>query len=120
MLFLRLPSSYLDHGVFVQIPIFINLFLPMSIFYKCQDIHPIPGHSLSDMSSTFYEPKLRIVMFSVVSGMVIISISDSKLQIFTSIYNNTKYRSHLHVTLQSQILMIKFCTQSASRSNNYQ
>lgn len=50
----------------------------MSTFYKCQDIHSIPGHSPPEMSSTFYEPKLRTVLHSVVSGTAIISISDSK------------------------------------------
>lgn len=78
MQFLRLPSSYLDHGIFAQIPILINFLLLMSTFYKYQDIHSIPGHSLPVMSSTFYEPKLRTVLYSVVSGMAIISISDSK------------------------------------------
>lgn len=75
--FRRPPSSYLGHGIFAQIPIFINFFLLTPTIYKCQDIHSIPGHSLSEINSTVYEPKLRTVLFSVVSGTVIISISDS-------------------------------------------
>lgn len=45
---------------FCQISIFINFLLLMSTFYKCQDIHSISGHSLPEMSSLFYKPKLNI------------------------------------------------------------
>lgn len=75
--------SYLDHRIFSQIHICINFLLLMPTSYKCQDIHCIPGHSVTQTSSTFHGSELSTVLLSVVSGTVIISLSDSKFQIFT-------------------------------------
>lgn len=45
---------------FSQRPIFINFFLLICTFYKCQDIHSISGHSLHEMSSIFYKSQVNI------------------------------------------------------------